>query len=298
MRRACSLLLVIVCLGVFPASAVGAGDDELFEAARRAALRGEWAPAAEQFNTLLARNPGGVHVEEAYFWLGYAYTEMGRHSEAARAYRELLGRFPKSPLRQETTLRLARLLEERLGDVQGAEALYRAMAVGNESEPSLRVQAQSGVARMMEKKKDYSAARQEYSRAGEAARQQIPPGPSQTLMGGKAEARKSFLEANTARDPVALGLYTDAENHFQAGRLAEAEAVLRGLLANHPGFPSLDQAMVLLARLLERQGRRAEATEVMAEVDRRFPGSVAAEAYRKEVRTLRALDRIELKSIR
>lgn len=285
---------LLLCLLASPAW--GGAEDELFEAARRTALRGEWAPAAEQLNLVLARHPDGAYADDAYFWLGYAYTEMGRYGEAARSYRELLGRFPRSPLREETSIRLARLLDEKLGDPAGAESLYRALAAEKESDPSLRVQAQSGVARVMEKKKDYSAAQQEYSRAGEAARQQLPPGPSQSLAGSKAEARRNFLEENTARDPVALGLFTDAESLFGAGRSAEAEAVLRGLIANHPRFPSLDRALVLLARVLDRQGRSPEAAEIMADAERRFPGSEATAAYRKELRTLRALDRIELKS--
>ncbi len=303
-RGLLGLALVLgLILGLGTTVPAHAQDNKLFEQARLLALRGDWPGAVEGFNALLARSPEGPLADDAYFYLGSSYSEMGRDSEAARCYRELLAHFPDSPLRPEAALRLASLLEGRLEDDRAAEQIYRDIAPAEKAEPSVRRQAQIGVARMKEKKKDYPAAVQEYRKAESDAMAGTSPGPSATPsvrieVREKMVSRRTFLEENAARSPQGLPLYIEAERLAGAGRPAEAEARLRALMFRYPDFPSMDRALVLLAKTLDQQGRCPEAYSVMEDAHQRYPDSKPVSQYMKERRTLMELDQIKVRPAR
>jgi hypothetical protein len=65
-------------------------------------------------------------------------------------------------------------------------------------------------------------------------------------------------------------------------RIRDAEASQRACLGGDLDAPSREKGLVFLAELLDRQARFAEADEVIAEVDRRFPRSRPLDLYRQQ----------------
>ncbi|HLN79456.1 MAG TPA: hypothetical protein VK185_00525, partial [Candidatus Bathyarchaeia archaeon] len=65
-------------------------------------------------------------------------------------------------------------------------------------------------------------------------------------------------------------------------RFREAEDAQRACLAGKLPEPAREKGLVFLAELLDRQSRFADADEVIAEVDRRFPQSRPLDLYRQQ----------------
>jgi TolA-binding protein len=71
---------------------------------------GDFSNAAGYLQRLTGDYPGGEYLEHALYSLGYAYQMAEAHEEGLRAFRQLLERFPHSPLRSQAEYGVARTL--------------------------------------------------------------------------------------------------------------------------------------------------------------------------------------------
>ncbi len=291
------LILTISLILTAPGTGSSRADEgsEWFEDARLSALEGNWDHAIAALNDLLARYPTGRYGDDAYFWLGYSYNESGRYREAARSYRELLARYPGSPFADDASLKLARLLEVRLGDRKGAEGIYSGLAGDKRADANVRIKAQTSLARNYEMQKDYPAAVQVYEQAERELARSRAPGPAKAIASRKVEKKKGFIKQSLDESPEALSLYTDAENLTERGQYSRAKAVLDDLLLRYPRSPVADRAMVLKAKNLDLAGRGDEANKVLLEARRKFPESEPVADYEKERRNKRALRKLRVR---
>jgi len=107
-RRAVLLGLAGVLLLAGPSCALlarGRGGEKAevsararFNAAYSLILAGQYAAAAERLDALKDDpDPNHRYRDDATFWLGYCYQELGRAQEAGEMYREVIAKFPESP---------------------------------------------------------------------------------------------------------------------------------------------------------------------------------------------------------
>ncbi len=291
------MILTISLLLVAPVTGSSRANDgsEWFEDGRLSALGGNWDHAIEALNDLLARYPTSRYADDAYFWLGYSYNESGRYQEAARSYRELLARYPSSPFADEASLKLARLLEGRLGDRKGAEGIYSDLASNEKADTNVRIKAQTSLARNYEMQKDYPAAVQAYEQTERELAQSPASGPVKAVASRGVEKKKRFIKQSLDESPEALSLYIDAQNLSESGQYSRAEAVLDDLLSRYPQSPVADRAMVLKARNLDLMGRGDEADKLLLEARRKLPGSEPLADYEKERRNKKVLQELRVK---
>lgn len=294
-RIYCLILVVFITAAIFPVrgSAGSEPGKEWFVDARLSALSGDWDSAISSLNDLLARYPSGRFADDAYFWLGYSYNESGRYREAARSYRELSERYPDSPFADEASLRLARVLESRLNDSRGAQNVYKSLAGDRKADANVRLKAKTSLARNYERQKDYSAAVQVYEETEKELSMIRTPTRAEAAAGKKVEQKKNFIKQGMKESPEALSSYTDALTLFEAGRYRRSEAVIRNLLSRFPNAPVAERTMVLLARVLDAQGRGDEAIRVIQSIRTRYPGSAVLPDYERERRNMRVLQKLQ-----
>jgi HEAT repeat protein len=95
--------------GATPAMRVFAEGRDLLDS-------GEWAKAAEKFQSFVATYPKDKDVDAAYFWLAYSLNKQGR-KDAAKSWLDRLSKeFPKSSWKDE-----AKALAVEMGDPQAVK---------------------------------------------------------------------------------------------------------------------------------------------------------------------------------
>ena len=97
--------------------------------------------------------------------------------------------------------------------------------------------------------------------------------------------KKSELAEKPKEDPArrAEASPCDAARDLAAqGRFKEAEAAQRECLADDASAPAQESGLVMLAELLDRQHRYAEADSVIEETQARFPRSRSLELYQQQ----------------
>lgn len=81
---------------------------DLFAQAKAHLDKSAYDTAATGFKLYIATYPDGENVEEAYMYMGDAYSAQGKNKSAAVAYAKLLQQFPKSKLVPSARLKYAR----------------------------------------------------------------------------------------------------------------------------------------------------------------------------------------------
>lgn len=138
------------------------------------------APALAAYDSVLALDPPGGTREECWYEKGRLLASLGRHAEAADAYRVVAARFPRGALAPRATLARAELLREQLGQPAEAEAVYRELIARAEAAPRrkdlrlMRDEAQLGLATVALRRGDLDAAGERFAELAEhAAREEI-----------------------------------------------------------------------------------------------------------------------------
>ncbi len=101
----------------------------LFQAASDRLLRDELAPAAAEFDRIVAVDPSGPTARPSLYNAGIAYLGLGERDKALARFRDSVDRFPDSPTTRAALLRISRILsyEERWPELEktAAEVLDR-----------------------------------------------------------------------------------------------------------------------------------------------------------------------------
>jgi HEAT repeat protein len=77
---------------------------------------GDWAKAAEKFQSFVVSFPKDKDMDAAYFWLAYSFNKQGRKQEAASWLDKLFKEFPKSTWKDD-----AKALAVEMGDPQAVK---------------------------------------------------------------------------------------------------------------------------------------------------------------------------------
>jgi tetratricopeptide (TPR) repeat protein len=222
---ATSILRVVLTLVLLCAGAAHAQEPApLLQQAAAALEKADYAVAAKALEEYLPQNPEDFRAE---FNLAYAYSMMGRRSDAIGRYRNVLNRQKDlTPAR----LNLGMLLVE---EGQATEAVEHLRYVV-EKEPN-NFRAAFYLARAFSALQQLPDAREAYERA-------------LALKPDDAEAHTAYAQLLAESNPAA------AEQHLRAALQAD---------------PSLDDASLLLASVLESQGSPESLAEA-AELYRRY----------------------------
>lgn len=90
------------------AQATAMSPSDLFAQAKSHLDKGAFEAAVSGFNLYISKYPTAENVEQAYMYLGDAYSEAGQTKPAAVAYATLLQKFPSSKLTASARLKYAR----------------------------------------------------------------------------------------------------------------------------------------------------------------------------------------------
>lgn len=219
----------------------------------------DYAAAEPLLQKVVASNPGNY---QAWFDLGFVYSNLGRNPDSIAAYRKSVAAKPDV---FESNLNLGLMLAKQ-GDPD-AESFLRAATTlkptANLDEGQAR--AWLSLAHVIEKQKpDEAIAAYQHAAA------LTPKDPEAHLSAGRLlEGQGRFADAETeyrqalAIDGSSTDAFTGLANIYMRGqRFADAADVLRRLLALHPDDAS---AHMQLGRVLVAEGKSSEAlTELQA----------------------------------
>jgi tol-pal system protein YbgF len=104
-------------------SAAPATESGAFKAAKAQLAGGDFAGAADAFNTYLQQYSAGPHAKEAYYLLGEAYYVRSLYGDATTAYARALKDWPKTAWAPDATVKLSRALTQTNRTDQACAAL-------------------------------------------------------------------------------------------------------------------------------------------------------------------------------
>lgn len=237
------VFLACASLGLFALCAIlllssGRSAETLYREALETASRGDVSGALEILERLTQDYPHWKRLDEAYLRMGSLRAETRDLQGALAAWDALARRFPESPLSAVALERTADLLYDEIGDRRQAVALWKRRV---ETAPDAPVSD-----RFRFRISSYLLTVEN----PESALFEFQP-----LLDG-------------ARDPhlknlIALNLAT---LHFNRRNAPQAEALLAGVLAHAHCPACTDPARVLLADVLESEGRLHEAAATLEPV--------------------------------
>jgi TolA-binding protein len=232
---------------------------------------GRQAEAARAFEQLLERFPEGRHAAEAALQRGVAWLQAGESARAAAALED-----PRAGTGDEASLWLARAQLAAGNPPAALAAAERGLSAGPEGERAQRLRALRGDAlkamgRSDEALASYTAAGSEYAlhAASVAALNAGQHGPA-------IEAARALLErfpSSTRRNAVRLIL---GEALLAAGEHAQAARELESLASVEQEFPERARCLERLGWALYLGGEPRRAAQAFAQVVERFPNSEEA----------------------
>jgi outer membrane assembly lipoprotein YfiO len=195
---------------------------------------------------------------------GQQKAEQKKYGDAAEAFQVLIERFPTSPLAPRAHFALAANRMANKEDVE-AEVAFDDFLRLYPSDPKVPDAL--------------------FLKGGLLSRQVLAPGRNQAKTHDAIDTYKRFLEKEqgTARAAEASGRIKELRNrlalheetvvsHFLSRKLYEsAESRARRALAEYPDVPATPKLLSLLARALEKQGKKEEASGILKNLGERYP---------------------------
>jgi hypothetical protein len=262
-------------LGKGKRAAVGrrATQRELMAAAEEAEVQGNKAEAAALLTAAVKEAPSPVAQRklEAHYIARRAWVELAQH------YRDRASR-ESPPLRCDTLVRLAELLENELHDGPGAARVYgELVALGDPRALSeqLRLLASpadlSGVRRAVESAVEHSV--------GPAARADALVARGEVLLAGR-QVQRARADFQAALDcaPGHLGATAGLAEAAEKGEGGPIQALQEALRAMPPRRPGRGELYRRLARVAEPLGEGALLRQAWTEVLAELPGDEEAQA--------------------
>jgi TolA-binding protein len=247
----------------------------LYWAGEASLSNGDFSNAARYLQRLTEDHPGGEHLEHALYSLGYAHQMAESHEEGLRAFRELLERFPHSPLRPQAEYGAALALTALQ---RFAEAASRWQHLSNSvSSPARAEEATFWWAESWRRADRCDMARPAF----EAYLKRFPQGSHQAdaldtvalcaHSAGDFTAEVSALEAllqqssadDPRRAPILLRLAGASE---QSGQLAQAQTQHSQWLLAFPDNPQRLEVLTRRGLIARLQGDYAQAVRDFVEV--------------------------------
>jgi TolA-binding protein len=209
---------------------------------------------ARQTLERLAAGGSDLYNRKALATLGWLHYFQGDFTKAREQYANYVSSYGHSSYAWVAALRAGQCLQEA-GDWKKAADAYRAAVVRYSGEPAARVLGHAYAARALEATSNFDQATVEYRAA--VAGWDTSYAPTYSMDAIRRPAATSIADIATYRNPF------DVSGPDLGARLAQ----LNGTTAA-PGGATVEQA-----RWLVDHGRRKEATQVLADFARRYPGS-------------------------
>ncbi|MGH7557739.1 MAG: tetratricopeptide repeat protein [Gemmatimonadota bacterium] len=250
-----------------------------------AAARGSFERAAEKSGIVLARYAGSRYADDALLLLGKSLARLGRHDDAAAAFRRFLDRFPEADGVAEARLELAR--SERLrGDRQAARLALTPLLQSEEGGGGLAAEvlyeramldlatgqhapAVEGFREILERHPEFAG---EHRVALEFAEAELAAEDYAAALDAYAAYRESSPDAG-ARQEVALRV---ARALVLAERPTEALTTYDAILSDRLADTLAARVHEERAEILAAEGRTAEAEEAYRRVAELAPGTPLA----------------------
>ena len=129
-----------------PAQPAAVLPSDLFAEAKSHLDKEAYEPAVTGFKLYISKYPDAENVDQAYLYMGDAYTSLGNHKSAAVAYAKLLQKFPKSKLVPAARLKYARSILP-LGKTDEAKRYFNSIVREFASSPEAK-QAKAELAKL------------------------------------------------------------------------------------------------------------------------------------------------------
>jgi TolA-binding protein len=267
-------------LRVYPLSE--RAETGLLSLAHLALQQGHHGSAVAALESLVERFPHSSHTAEALLLLGELELRSGNSTKAVAWLRQLRGSRPPPEFGRRGALALGRALRDA-GMERAAVAVLDSLAAAPPAD-SLTADAYLEGAEILYGQGRFQDSSERLKKAmarGVPPREQVRAsrllGWSLYQAGRWDEARNAFenLVKLAQADPevAAEASHMAAQSLAKMESLDEAVAALRSSLDTFPGWAAADRSLVLLARLLEAQGRMAEAIDAYLELASRYPSS-------------------------
>ncbi|MBN1834328.1 MAG: tetratricopeptide repeat protein [Spirochaetales bacterium] len=281
-----SLFFLVLTFGVF-----AQGDENLYEAGRKAFADGLHLMAARSFRQLVEQYPDSPWADDAEYLRALAHYYLGESPASVEILSGFARRHPRSPhnCRVSYWLAVAYLQQERFRE---ARESLRAQIEGCPEEGELLEQSLLLEGMAEERLELWREARGSYARllARSSARRLWPE--ALYRLGGVELRLESYDAALAAFTRVLVefpesewaeqAVFYAAEAHYFLGRHGEAERRYLTVLAGSPSLEERETCLYRLARIRGSGDRPAEALEVLRELEASFPRS----RYREELAVL------------
>ena len=189
-----------------------------------------------------------------------------KYADAIEAYQVFLERFPTSPLAAKAQLGLAEARMENKDDIE-AEVAYDdfvRLYPADENVPYALYRKGELLGRQSRNPARDQTKTQEAIKAYQQSREKSPSG---------AYAEKAAAQIRELRNRLAEQNLLVVNHYLRRKHYASAEARARRTLSDYPDAEAAPALMSRLAEVLEKQGKKAEAAEVLKIREEKYPAS-------------------------
>jgi outer membrane assembly lipoprotein YfiO len=200
---------------------------------------------------------------------GQKKAEQKKHKEASEAFQTLIERFPTSPLAPRAQFSLA---ESRMANGEDIEAevafddFLRLYPADPKVPDALFLKGKLLSGQLLAPGRDQGKT-QEALKAYTQFLEKAPESP---------RAREASGKVAELRNRLALHEGTVIDHFLSRKRFESAEARARRALAAYPDVPATPDLLSLLARALEKQGKKEEAGQLRGTLAEKYPGRKGA----------------------
>jgi ankyrin repeat protein len=115
----CWILLLAAGLSVISYANNESGTNEkaegYFEKANELRKVADYEAAITEYNNVISALPNSKIAQDARYWIGQSYFEMGQYDSALSAFQKLLDEYPDSPISESTKLMIERVQQAKMG---------------------------------------------------------------------------------------------------------------------------------------------------------------------------------------
>jgi TolA-binding protein len=213
--------------------------------------RSRFDEAAKAYRDLISGYPGAAEIDEAYYWLGLCFRNMGNLSRAAAVWTKAAEQREGSPHRADMLLGAAEALWKQ-GKHPDAAAIFLGL-LGSDTPEAVSQRAHTGYADMLQTQGKYEEALNHYTAAIEG------PVPSIRVKArfGMAESHYHRRDYRAALD--SYGKVSDLQKDFEAIDLNARIKMARCL----EKLGKVEEAMEFYGKIVEAGGAEAEKAKAL-----------------------------------
>ena len=105
------ILSILAALLIAAPPVLASVDEDLYSAGRNAVFEERWSDAKDSFTELTRRFPSSPLVDDAFYWIGMAWHELGDGEKAYTVLKQMSDRYPESPWSDDARALMVRCAE-------------------------------------------------------------------------------------------------------------------------------------------------------------------------------------------